>query len=214
MATRDEGGTGMQWDDLRHFLAAARAGQVTAAGLRLGVDQATVGRRITQLERDLGVKLFDRGPRGYVLTETGQRLLGLAEEVEATVGRLADAVTTRMQTLSGSIRIGAPEGVASQLISRGTLALCRTNPDLEVQVVALPRVFSLSRREVDFAIAVQRPERGRLTVRRIADFKLHIYAAPAYLERHPVRDKADLRRCRGIGYVPDLIFSPELDYIP
>lgn len=204
----------MNWDDLRYFLAAARYGQVTAAGQRLGVDQATVGRRIAQLEKRFETRLFDKSPRGYELTEAGERLLSFAEEIEARVESAGEAVAGNAKTLAGAIRIGAPEGVASHLISEGALELCRANPELDLQIVALPRVFSLSKREVDFAVAVSPPTSGRLKVRRIANYRLHIVASPEYLERHPVRSREDLRSCRGIGYIQDLIFDRELDYIP
>lgn len=204
----------MDWDDLRYFLAAARAGQVTAAGQRLGVDQATVGRRIAALESRLSAKLFDKSPRGYALTDVGRRLLAHAEEIEARVGEAEDAVSGGSRRMAGAVRIGAPDGVATYLIAPGAAALARVNPALEMQIVALPRVFSLSKREVDFAVAVSRPTSGRLRVRKIADYGLRLYAAPDYLARHPVSRIEDLRRCRGIGYVPDLIFDRELDYVP
>jgi DNA-binding transcriptional LysR family regulator len=204
----------MDWDDLRYFLATARAGQVTAAGQRLGVDQATVSRRVAQLEQRLATKLFDKSPRGYDLTENGEQLLSFAEEIESRVESAEEAIGGNAKKLSGAIRIGAPEGVASHLISEGVLGLCRANPELDIQIVALPRVFSLSKREVDFAIAVSRPTSGRLKVRRIADYRLHICASADYLERHPVTSRDDLKACRGIGYIQDLIFDRELDYIP
>lgn len=204
----------MNWDDLRYFLAAARHGQVTAAGQRLGVDQATVGRRIAQLEKRFDTRLFDKSPRGYELTAAGERLLSFAEEIEARVESAGEAIAGNAKTLSGAIRIGAPEGVASHLISEGALELCRANPDLDLQIVALPRVFSLSKREVDFAVAVSPPTSGRLKVRRIANYRLHIVASRDYLERHPVASREDLFACRGIGYIQDLIFDRELDYIP
>lgn len=204
----------MNWDDMRFFLAVARSGKVTLAGQRLGVDQATVGRRITQLEQRLGAKLFDKSPRGYALTEAGTRFLPYAEEMEAKAEEAREVIAGEAKRMSGAIRIGAPEGVASHLISLGVRELCRANPDLEVQMVALPRVFSLSKREVDFAVTVSHPGAGRLRVRKIADYALNLYAAPDYLARHPVSCVEDLRRCRGIGYIPDLIFDRELDYIP
>lgn len=204
----------MNWDDMRYFLAVARAGKVTAAGQRLGVDQATVGRRIAQLEHRLAAKLFDKSPRGYALTEAGVRFLPFAESVESQAEEARETIRGDAMQLSGAIRIGAPEGVASHLISLGAVEMGRRSPDLEIQVVALPRVFSLSKREVDFAIGLSRPAGGRLKVRKIADYALHLYATPGYLRGHPVRRIEDLRRCRGIGYIPDLIFDRELDYIP
>lgn len=204
----------MNWDDMRFFLAVARTGKVTEAGKRLGVDQATVGRRIHQLEQRLQAMLFDKSPRGYELTETGQRFLPFAEDMESKAEEAREAIAGQTKQLSGAVRIGAPEGVASHLISVAAADLCRRNPDLEVQLVALPRAFSLSKREVDFAVSVSRPTGGRVKVRKIADYELHVYAAPAYLARHPVERLEDAKRRRGVGYISDLIFDRELDYIP
>lgn len=205
----------MNWDDVRFFLATARTGQVTAAAQRLGVDQATVGRRVAQLERMLKTKLFDRSPRGYELTTEGSRLVPYAETIESQMLEAQEVVGGHQRALNGVIRIGAPEGIASHLIAPGAAALCKEHPQLEVHLVALPRTFSLSKREADFAIAVSRPTSGRLVVRKIADYKLHLYASRAYVEaRPPIVEIADLKRLRGIGYISELIFDRELDYIP
>jgi DNA-binding transcriptional LysR family regulator len=93
-------------------------------------------------------------------------------------------------------------------------AICAQNPALEVQIVALPRVFNLSRREADMAIAVSPPETGRLLVQKITDYRLHLAAHQGYLDRNaPIRSLNDLRAHRLIGYIPDMIFDRELDYL-
>ncbi|MGB2892152.1 MAG: LysR substrate-binding domain-containing protein, partial [Albidovulum sp.] len=116
--------------------------------------------------------------------------------------------------LSGQIRIGAPDGVANFLLPQVSARICDDNPGLEVQIIALPRVFNLSKREADMAIAVSRPAAGRLTAQRLTDYHLHLAAARSYLDRHPpIRTLADLKGHRMIGYIPDLIFDKELDYL-
>jgi DNA-binding transcriptional LysR family regulator len=83
-----------------------------------------------------------------------------------------------------------------------------------VQIVALPRVFNLSRREADMAIAVSPPSAGRLTVQRLTDYRLHLAASRDYLARHGApQNRADLIRHRVVGYIPDMIFDKELDYL-
>jgi DNA-binding transcriptional LysR family regulator len=83
-----------------------------------------------------------------------------------------------------------------------------------VQIVALPRVFNLSKREADMAIAVSRPEAGRLTVQKLTDYQLHLAASRAYLAAHPpILTAADLKAHRMVGYIPDMIFDKELDYL-
>jgi DNA-binding transcriptional LysR family regulator len=75
-------------------------------------------------------------------------------------------------------------------------------------------VFNLTRREADMAIAVSAPAAGRLTCQKIADYDLVLAAAPGYLAAAPPVDRlADLRRHRVIGYIPEMIFDKELDYL-
>lgn len=115
--------------------------------------------------------------------------------------------------LSGTVRIGAPDGVSNYLLIEACDALSRDNPELQVQAVALPRMFSLSKREADLAITVSPPSAGRLTVRKIADYRLHLYLRRDLLaELGPVHGMEDLRGLRGIGYISDMIFDKELDY--
>lgn len=202
------------WDDLRVFLAVARTESLSAAGKVLKLDPATVGRRVARLEEAMAARLFARSPQGYALTEEGQRLLVHAIRAEQAVVAANEEVRGAPGQLSGQIRIGAPDGVANFLLPQVTARICDDNPGLEVQIIALPRVFNLSKREADMAIAVSRPAAGRLTAQRLTDYRLHLAAARSYLDRHPpIRTLADLKGHRMIGYIPDLIFDKELDYL-
>ena len=202
------------WDDLRVFLAVARTESLSAAGKVLKLDPATVGRRGARLEEAMAARLFARSPQGYALTEEGQRLLVHAIRAEQAVAAANEEVRGAPGQLSGQIRIGAPDGVANFLLPQVSARICDDNPGLEVQIIALPRVFNLSKREADMAIAVSRPAAGRLTAQRLTDYHLHLAAARSYLDRHPpIRTLADLKGHRMIGYIPDLIFDKELDYL-
>lgn len=203
----------MDWDDLRVFLAVARSESLSGAGRRLQIDPATVGRRIARLEDAVGSRLFTKTPQGYALTDEGTRLLTHAERAEAAVDGASDALSGP-EGLTGQIRIGAPDGCANYLLPQVLARICDANPGLEVQIVALPRVFNLSRREADMAIAVSRPEAGRLTVQKLTDYHLHLAASRAYLASHPaIATPEDLREHRMVGYIPDMIFDKELDYL-
>ncbi|MEM7464667.1 MAG: LysR family transcriptional regulator [Pseudomonadota bacterium] len=205
----------MNWDDFRYFLAVARHGQLTEAGKQLGVDHATAGRRIKSLENSLGTNLFDRSPQGYQLTDAGQLLLDNAEAIETSVIAASAEIGGKGRVLSGTVRVGAPEGAAAYLLADVAADICRAHPQLELQIVALPRTFSLSKREADIAIAVSAPTSGRLKYRKITDYTLHMYGTRNYLARHPdINEIADLKKIRGIGYVPEFIYDKELDYIP
>ncbi len=205
----------MNWDDYRFFLAVARTGKLSAAGQQLGVDHATVGRRVKALEASLKTHLFDRSPQGYLLTDEGQQLLGLAEAMETSALNAQAQYSGDADTVSGVVRVGAPEGMATSILAQCAAELCETHPRLELQIVAMPRTFSLSKREADIAIAVSAPTSGRLKYRKISDYTLHLYGTKAYLDSKPkIECIEDLKKIRGIGYVPDLIYDKELDYIP
>lgn len=203
----------MDWDDLRIFLAVARADSLSGAGRRLGIDASTVGRRVARLEQGLGAKLFIKTPQGYALAAEGERLLPHAEAVELALTGAAEALTGPGD-LSGQLRIGAPDGCANYLLPQVCAQMARDHPGLEIQIVALPRVFNLSRREADMAIAVSQPQAGRLVVQRLTDYHLHLAGHQDYLDAHPpIRARDDLRGHRLIGYITDMIFDRELDYL-
>lgn len=203
----------MDWDDLRVFLAVARSESLSGAGRRLKIDPATVGRRIARLEDAVGSRLFTKTPQGYALTDEGTRLLTHAERAETAVEGASEALSGP-EGLTGQIRIGAPDGCANYLLPQVLARICDANPGLEVQIVALPRVFNLSKREADMAIAVSRPEAGRLTVQKLTDYQLHLAASRDYLARHAAITRVDdLQSHRFVGYIPDMIFDKELDYL-
>jgi DNA-binding transcriptional LysR family regulator len=205
----------MRWDDLKFFLAVARSGQLTTAAKGLKVDTATVARRIRALEASLDARLFDRNPKGYSLTEMGQRLLPSAEAMETATLRAQAQLQGRDEALEGVVRLGAPDGFGSFFLAPRIHKLAHRHPKLELQLVAMPRVFSLAKREADVTVAVTRPKSGRLLAAKLTDYHLTLYAAPDYLkERPPIRDLDDLGDHVMIGYIPDLIFDPELDYMP
>jgi DNA-binding transcriptional LysR family regulator len=199
------------WNDLRVLLAVGRTGKLSAAAIKLRADHATVSRRISALEEALGVKLLERRSTGVTLTEQGAKLMETAEAMESRVlASLAELRQDEM-TISGAVRIGAPEGFGSYFLAPRLGALCDRHPELEVELVAMGAVFSLSKREADIAVGLTRPEQGRLFSRKLTDYRLGLYAAKSYFDNHaPVGAIADLKRHRVIGYIEDLLFSSEL----
>lgn len=205
----------MNWDDIRYFLAVARTGRLSTAGRQLGVDHATVSRRVRALEKALKAPLFHRAPSGYNLTPTGENFLPMAEKMEASALLAEGSIYAEQTTVSGTVRVGVPDGVGAYIVVKAAQALCEQHPHLEIELIAIPRRFSLAKREVDFAIGVSLPASGRLRAQKITDYTLHLYGHRDYVDQHaPITQTADLKRLRGIGYVRDLIFDKELDYIP
>ena len=203
----------MNWDDVRIFLAVARAGQFLAAARRLGVNHATLSRRVTALEERLQTQLVIRRTNGCELTPEGEIFLSAAERMEsemlaaqANIGRVDRAV-------SGTVRIGAPDGFGVAFLSARLGRLTRTYPDLKIQLVPVPRAFSLSSREADIAITIERPEQGRLISSKLVDYTLGLFASRDYLDRQGTPQSVEAIKAHSrIGYVDDLIFSPSLNF--
>ncbi len=203
----------MNWDDLRIFLAVARAGQILGAARRLGLNHATVSRRVATLEEALGTKLFRRLTTGSELTPAGERLLALAERMEAEALAAAAEIGGEGDSVAGTVRIGAPDGFGVAYLAPRLGALAQRHPALTVQLVPVPRSFSLSRREADIAITTERPTEGRLVAQKLVDYTLGLYASQSYAEAHGLpRTTAQLSEHRLVGYVPDLVINPSLDY--
>lgn len=198
-----------QWDDMRVFLAVARAESLSGAAPVLRMDAATVGRRIARLERALGAALFVKSPQGYALTDLGARMRDHAAEAETALAMAMEQARGTHGGLTGQIRIGAPDGASNYLLPQVCAAIARDNPGLEIQILALPRVVNLSKREADMAVTVSPPQTGRLTVQKISDYRLHL-AAP---KNAGITTMQDLKGWPVVGYIPDMIFDKELDYL-
>jgi DNA-binding transcriptional LysR family regulator len=116
--------------------------------------------------------------------------------------------------VSGVVRIGAPEGFGSYFLAPRLARLAEAHPQLEIELVAISGVLSLSKREADLAVALSPPQEGRLLARKLTDYSLSLYASPAYLDgAPPLEVRADMSRHRFIGYIQDLLYAPELDYM-
>jgi DNA-binding transcriptional LysR family regulator len=203
----------MNWDDVRVFLSVARSGQFLAAARKLGVNHATLSRRVSALEEALGCQLFLRSTTGCELTEDGTRFLASAERMETEMLGVRADLGRGDSAISGTVRIGAPDGFGVSFLAPRLGALTAMHPDLKIELVPVPRSFSLSQREADIAITIDRPEQGRLVLSKLTDYSLGLYASDAYLRTNGVPDTIEaLKLHRRIGYVEDLIFSPSLNY--
>jgi DNA-binding transcriptional LysR family regulator len=203
----------MNWDDVRIYLAVARAGQILGAARRLDLNHATVSRRVAALEEALGAKLFQRLTTGTELTAAGQRFLPVAERMEADMIAARADLASEGDEIAGPVRIGAPDGFGVAFLAPRLGELTARHPGLAIQLVPVPRSFSLSRREADIAITVERPAEGRLVAGKLVDYSLGLYASRAYAGRYGMPETPDdLAKHRLVGYVPDLVINPSLDY--
>jgi DNA-binding transcriptional LysR family regulator len=201
------------WDDFRHFLAVARTGTLSAAAEVLGTDHTTVARRIHGLETSLAAKLFYRSNLGYRLNPSGERLRAAAEAMEASY-LAAAAMESENPAISGVVRIGTPDGFGTFFLAPRVQKLAAQHPGLEIELLATARLFSLSKREADIVISLTSPEHSRVVSRRLTDYRLFLYAARDYLAaRGPIAQPSDFARHEFIGYIEDMLFTPELNYL-
>ena len=199
------------WNDLKVLLAVGRTGRIKLAATRLQADDATISRRMTALESAVDAKLVERRPTGCSLTHQGARLMAFAEEIERNVVAAQAALQEASGPIAGRVRIGAPEGFGSYFMAPLLGALCDEYPSLEVELVAMPTVFSLAKRDADMAIALSAPEHGKLFSRKLTDYRLGLYAGTDYFKSNPpIHNVLDLKAHRMIGYIEDLLYASEL----
>ena len=144
----------IDWDDVRYFLAVARGGSVRKAADRLGVNHATVLRRVAQLEARLGARLFEKLPSGYRMTGAGEEVMGLAEQMEASSNALQSRVLGRDQGVRGLLRVTMAPTVATHLLMPDLAEFARRHPEVEVSLLSLDEPVNLTNREADVAVRV------------------------------------------------------------
>lgn len=202
------------WDDMRVFLAVARARKIAPAARALGLDPTTLTRRIARLEQALGARLFDLSMGERVLSEQGLAMLAHAERVESASLAAMEEATGKSRMLSGQVRLSVAEGFGTWVLAPGLADFHARHVGIRLDLISASGFLNPSKREADMALMLARPQRGRLSARRLGDYRLHLYAADAYLEqRGEPANPAALLHHTLVGYVPDFIFSPELDYL-
>ncbi len=204
----------MDWDDLRVFLHVARSGRMGEAARALDVDHSTVSRRIARLEERLGVRLFERAGRRTRITARGEELLQAAEQVESIMLQRVAGLGGADGAVAGRVRIGAPEGLGVAWLGSRIGAIATAHPGLEIELVAMPRAYSLAAREVDISITLEQPAAGQVATRKLTDYTLALYGTAAYQDRHGApREIGDLKAHMVCGYIRELLFTGELDYL-
>ncbi|SCB55504.1 DNA-binding transcriptional regulator, LysR family [Bradyrhizobium shewense] len=203
----------MDWESVRIFLEVARAGQFLKAAKHLRLNHATVARQVTALERSLNVKLLERHTSGCVLTAAGDALVVAAERAESELLKVGASIGGAAEAITGTVRVGAPDGLGNYFLADQLGALAARHPRLIIQLVPLPRTFSLSRREADIAITLDRPKQGRLILSKLTDYTLSVYAAKSYLVREgQIEKQSDLTGRLFVTHVEDFAYSRALDY--
>lgn len=194
------------WDDLRFFLAVARKGSIRGAASDLGVNHSTVSRRIDAFEKKLDVRVFERLPSGYFLTQAGEEMLRSAERVQTEVTAAERRVAGRDARLSGLLRVTLPDSLAQSLLMPDLVAFCDAHPDIDLELIASSAMADLARRDADVAIRLSNDPPGYLVGRRLLKYATAIYASTAYLARHDPIANAD--ELRWIGW-SDTVSDPQ-----
>lgn len=169
----------MDWENVRFFLAVARAGTLAGAGRALNVKHSTVLRRIGSLEDSLGIKLFERHPTGYFLNEAGREMLERLSVVETDLAEIERAMSGRDMRLSGTVRIATVPALAPW-ICEALVAFRALHPNIALEMDASSEVLSLPRYEADIAIRVTRKPTDSLVGRRIATLAHGVYAGASH----------------------------------
>lgn len=202
------------WDDLRVFLYVMRSGQIQLAAKALGVDHSTVSRKLLRLEERIGVPLFERAARRLRITEEGLRLAEITAGIEATILREVQNINENEIDIHGRVRIGAPQGLGIYYLASRLPSLIQEYADLEVELCALPRTYSLASREADIVITMDRPSKGSLRFKKLTSYYLGLYASEKYLSAFgtPV-DLENLQDHIWCGYIAEFLYTPALDLL-
>jgi DNA-binding transcriptional LysR family regulator len=190
------------WDDLRHFLAVARAGSTIAAARELGVNQSTVHRRLAELERAIGGDLFARTPSGYRLNAFGEQLLAQAQEVERAAAAFATAASAAGPRNAEVIRLTCPEPIMPRITQSGLLERFHArHPRFRIEFVMSDRYLDLKKGDADVALRSGDNADSDLVGRKIADSLWALYASARYIEEHgQPRTFEDLRGRAFVGF--------------
>jgi DNA-binding transcriptional LysR family regulator len=177
----------LDWDDLRLVLTVFREGTLSGAARRLGVTHSTIFRRLGAIEKDMGVRLFERFRDGYVPTPAGETAAASAARLEDEVLTLERRLSGQDLRPSGSVRVTTTDTLLPVLM-RHVAAMRARHPDISIEVAISNTMANLTRREAEIAIRPTPDPPEILVGRRVADIAHAIYGSHAYLDRRNGKD--------------------------
>lgn len=171
-------------DNIRTFVRVYELGSMSAAGRDLRISPAVTSARISQLEDYLGVRLFQRTTRNLSPTEQGQAFYGGAVKILEAV----DAAEARVMDLTdnprGTLFVAAPLGLGRRLLAPEVPDFLDRYPEIKLRLRLTDRNVDLPREGLDLAFFLGQPQDSTLRIRKIADCRRVLCAAPAYVARH------------------------------
>ncbi|MGC0155716.1 LysR family transcriptional regulator [Chromobacterium vaccinii] len=174
----------MQWDDVRYFLALAREGSLSAGARTLGVEHSTMSRRVGQLEAALGLRLFDRLPRGWQLTQEGENLLPQALALETGMAGMLRAASAQ-HALSGQVRLTAPPQLLNHVLLPLLTTFRQRYPDIDLTLLGEQRRARLEQGEADLALRLDEANTPELIARPLAKVGYALYGTTRWRETRP-----------------------------
>ncbi len=166
------------------FRLVAEAHSMTAAARTLGESTPTVSRRINDLERELGTKLFQRSKRGVELTAAGKRLLDLVQKMQGLIETVGDQVAENATTVAGAVKIKAGDGLGPFWIARKLPEFHRLAPNVQVDLEIGLAVDEVVHRQADVAIVFEKPTHPEIISQRAGTLHYMCFASQAYIDEH------------------------------
>ncbi|WP_274426618.1 LysR family transcriptional regulator [Chelativorans sp. YIM 93263] len=191
----------MDWDKLRVFHAAASAGSFTHAAETLHLSQSAISRQVSALEQEVGVPLFHRHARGLVLTEQGDILFRAAHDVLMKLETVRVRLSETKDRPSGLLKVSTTVGLGTGWLTERVPEFADLYPDIHLQLILDNAELDLTTRQADCAIRMRQPQQPDLIQRKLFTVHFHLYASPAYLNRHGKPSSiADLDRHRIVTF--------------
>jgi DNA-binding transcriptional LysR family regulator len=175
--------SGIDWDDMRYFLAVARGGSLRGGAENIQANHATVSRRLASLEASIGARLFDRSNAGLVLTQLGEDLLPHAERVEEEITAASRSVAGRDTRPSGPIYFSLPPSMALSSVPDDLTAFSKAHPDIELHIQVTDSMVDLVRREADVTLRVAHEVTEDVVGRRLLRYAKAAYCSAEYAVR-------------------------------
>lgn len=168
----------MDWEDLRYVLAVAEKGSLSAAARKLGVNHATVLRRVNAFEETMGIAVFDRTARGYRIAPRRRRVLDAMQAVEDAALGVERAITAARSPLAGLVRVTSTDTMCLGILPEIVAAVQLGAEGLEIELSSLNQHADLARLDADIAVRPAAKLPPELTGVVAAQLGLSVYAAP------------------------------------
>lgn len=177
----------MDWDDIKVFLAIARARSLGGAARALGQTQPTMGRRLRAFEDRLGVALFQRSGEGFLLSDDGALVLAHAERMEEEALAFERTLAGQETQLEGLLRVSSSDWFGLHVLAPIFARFQEKHPRVCIELITESRLLNLARREADLVFRIRPFEDGDVVQRRLTSIQYALYGA-SYLERPSLGD--------------------------